>query len=155
MDLIKRKAFIDRLAARRGGRIYHYTEALKAIEPGILPLVKVFETIMTTPIFSCAGHWDEKSEPNVMFVVLPGKKALFQKFLDGIMVSTPDNCHTMEFSHSYRCKRYGYGPFIDWHIEIKMPWYQICSARKYEAVRNELVQRYAKYLKARFAGLAK
>jgi hypothetical protein len=142
-----RRAFLAAMSRRRGGRVCHYTEVLDGIEGGIVPLVRAFDSALTTPIFSCEGHWECRSEPYVTFLVLPGCRQRFGRFLVLVLNETPPSLACFQFVHRHCPRRGGNGPFIDWKVSLHVPFGTLTSPEDYGEFRRTTVTRLAGYFR--------
>lgn len=149
-ELGKRKAFLGTLATKRNCRICHYTDALDTIEPGILPLVLALDTGITTPIYSCEGHWQERKEPYVQFVVLPGKESDYRRALSRYLEHAPSECRDVTIVHRHKPRRSGGGPFIDWKIVIDVPADMFARADAFSAYRARKAGEISGFLETLF-----
>jgi len=144
---IKRKrVFLAGLSSRRNGSLGYYTDVLDDIEPGIIPLVRALDTHLTTPIFSCQGHWISRQEPYVMFIVLPGKEWEFQRFILNLVRTAPEQFMGMRFGHRLQPQRFGTGPFIDWKMTLEVYFEKFRSPKSFEIRSQNEIFRYAKLI---------
>ena len=151
VDLAGRRAFLAAAGRERGGRLDLYTDVQGALDPGIVPLVRAFDNALTTPIFSCEGHWERRSEPCVTFLVLPGRRCQFDRFLAHVLDETPSGLACFQFVHRHHPKRAGNGPFIDWSVSLSVPFGCISAAEAYAESRRISVARYARYFRKQFS----
>lgn len=150
LSLADRRAFLAAVGRKRGSRLHHYTEVLDTLEAGIVPLVRAFDNGLTTPIFSCEGHWEPRSEPYVTFLVLPGRKRQFGQFLTYILNETPLNRACFRFVHRHHPRRGNHGPFIDWSVSLSVPFGCITAAGEYAEFRRISVARFAGHFRREF-----
>jgi hypothetical protein len=151
VDLAGRRGFLAAVGRERGGRLDHYTDVLGALDPGIVPLVRAFDNAVATPIFSCEGHWERRSEPYVTFLVLPGRRCQFDRFLTRILNETPSSLACFQFVHRHHPKRAGNGPFIDWSVSLSIPFGCITAAEAYAEFKRTTIARFACYFRRQFS----
>lgn len=142
---------MKKLGIRRGAQLHYYRDVLDHIEPGVLPLVKALDTELTTPIYSCEGHRDKRKEPYIVFVVLPNRKRLFNRFISSQLETTPLEYSYMQFFYRQRPARHGNGPFIDWRITLDVAGGQWESAKAFAEFQQAEIPKYAAFFKTRFA----
>lgn len=142
----RRRTYLAELASKQNSVLRYYRDALDDIETGILPLVYALDTPLTTPIFSCQGHWIERSEPYVRFVVLPGKELEFQRFVSNLVRTVPLQFLGMRFEQRLQPMHIDLEPFIDWQMTIEIPFNRIRSPKSY-AIRSQYdICRYAEFM---------
>ncbi len=141
-----KKNALRRLGELRGTPVYHFSEVKTQIEPGILPLVKAFDSDLTTPIFSCEGHADRKQDPYVVFIVLPGKQRQFTHFLQFVLRNTPYEHMDLRFVHRHKPMRFGMGPFVDWWFSIDIPDSIFKDKNAFDGYRIKKINAHAKHI---------
>lgn len=142
-----RKAFLGELSYYRNAPICHYTEVIDLIEPRILPLVQAFDSHMTTPIYSCEGHWHKKKAPSVTFAVLPGQNHHFYGFVTALLENTPKELVFFSFFHRHRPKRFpgGPGPFVDWKLVMDVPFPGLKAENDFTSFQETVIPKYAEF----------
>ena len=152
-DIKHKRQFLRYLGNCRNVTMHHYTDKIDSIESRILPLVRAFDSKLTTPIYSCEGHWDKKTSPYVSFVVLPDMEYTFFCWLSEILESTPEDHVFYKIVHRHRPRRYkhGPGPFIEWYIMIDVPFPSIKNSQEFVSFLDMIIPKYSKFFADRFA----
>ena len=127
---------------------HYYTRVRSEIDPVILPLVKVLNNSVTVSLFSSEGHFKDRSEPYVMFAILPGRKREWNRILRLFLhiVYMGRSVHYAAIYHRFHPKMVGtedkkpHRPFIDWSLNIRIPDVAFKSGRSYSKWRNQRVE---------------
>lgn len=147
--IVIRRNYLAELSRKHSGTgpgLRYYLDRLDHIEDGILPLVIVMDTPLTTPIFSCEGH-KNRNEPYVMFVVLPGKECEFQRFASNLMRTLPHEFVGMRFEQRLEAIEAGKEPFIDWRVIIDVPTERLRSPKSVASRNRSEILRYARFIR--------
>lgn len=168
-EIERRREFIRAESRRRcalnPATLDHYSVRVRVIEEGILPLVRAFDSALTTPIFSCEGHWRDRAgssdddgstrtTPYVTFLVLPGKAREFRSFLNDLLHHTPRNRLGFELWHRHHPKHAGNGPFVDWRVTLHVPSPGMVSEEEFEKFKRTSIAKYARFFRDRFRRFA-